>query len=213
VAHANTYLHLPPNRNSRFTYKDYVITNTIEPQNRLTSPSVRQFLADFHSGKLLRSLFSEDSKEVDKANKPAAGATSMAGQVRSIVGSQFESLMTGPELEKSDIFLYIYAPWCAHCKSFEPILRQLATHFQKTPGKFPLQVLKIDGSRNEIDHTNVHVRGYPTMYLFRADDRANPVEYDAERTLERLVRFIDNIRVTAAAPEDGEKSAGAEVEL
>jgi len=73
--------------------------------------------------------------------------------------------------------------------------------------------VKIDGSRNEIDHSRVRVRGYPTMYFFRADDRANPIEYDAERSLERLVRFVENIRVTAAAPEAGEKSAGAEVDL
>jgi len=199
----------------RFAYKDFVNSNTVEPKNRLGAPSVREFLHEFQSGKLVRSLFSEGVEQVEKANKPPAGSTGSSApahvHIRSIVGSQFESLM-GNEMENTDIFLYIFAPWCAHCKSFEPILRQLASHFHKIPGIVPFQVVKIDGSRNEIDHTEVHVRGYPTMYLFRAGDRANPIEYDAERSLERLVRFVESSRVTAAAPEAGGKS-GAEVEL
>jgi len=196
----------------RYTYKDYALSNTVEHKQRLSGPSVTAFLHEFLSGKLLRSLFSESPEQVEKMNKLPAGSNSPPGHVWSTVGSQFESLL-GAELVDTDVFLYIFAPWCAHCKSFEPILRQLANHFHKVPGKVPLQVVKIDGSRNEIDHSRVRVRGYPTMYFFRADDRANPIEYDAERSLERLVRFVENIRVTAAAPEAGEKSAGAEVDL
>lgn len=32
-------------------------------------------------------------------------------------------------------------------------------------------VAKIDVSKNEIDHPHVKIRGFPTLYLFKANDK------------------------------------------
>ena len=36
--------------------------------------------------------------------------------------------------------------------------------------------------------------GYPTIYLFPAADKQNPIEYDGERTAEAIIDFINNFR-------------------
>ena len=59
-----------------------------------------------------------------------------------------------------------------------------------------LYFYRIDGSRNEIDHDKVRVRGFPALYLFPAGDKANPVEYVGERDASSLARFLKNFRST-----------------
>jgi hypothetical protein len=85
-------------------------------------------------------------------------------------------------------------------------------------------VAKIDASKNEIDHSYVKIRGFPTLYLFKANDkyalliiniynnnyiyhtdiksiylfiyRLSPIEYDGDRTTESIVSFIDSSGMT-----------------
>ena len=187
----------------RYNYKDFLLLKSISPKHRLQEGHLRTFIEEYLSGKLVRSLFSDSVEEAGKANKLTAGqfGTENAGLLRTIVGSQFVEHLHDPESQDTHILLYIFAPWCAHCKSFEPVLRGLALHFHhaNAPGSTKLKLLKIDGSRNEIDHDKVRVRGYPTLYLFRARHRDNPIEYDEERTLERLIRFVDSANSNADA--------------
>ena len=46
-----------------------------------------------------------------------------------------------------DTFLYVYTPWCGHCKAFEPVLEQLAYAVRNDD---LLQIAKIDASKNEV---------------------------------------------------------------
>ena len=56
---------------------------------------------------------------------------------------------------------------------------------------------RIDGTKNDIAHAGVRIVGYPTLYLFPAQDKQNPIEYDGERSTEALVEFIQSFRSTA----------------
>ena len=38
------------------------------------------------------------------------------------------------------------------------------------------------------------IMGYPTIYLFPAADKQNPIEYDGERTADAIIDFINNFR-------------------
>jgi thiol-disulfide isomerase/thioredoxin len=196
----------------RYTYRDYTQSNIVPRDKRLTDAPIRKFITEYLAGQLRRSLFSETPEEADKANKLNPPKSPMA-LVRTIVGSQFETLVMGVGGESrdaasaaaaassssADVLLYVHAPWCAHCKMFEPVLAEVAGHYQNTQGARPLTVLKMDGTRNEVDHSAVRVRGYPTIYIFLAADRANPVEYDSERSSEHIVRFVDRLRADSIA--------------
>ena len=56
---------------------------------------------------------------------------------------------------------------------------------------------RIDGTKNDIAHAGVRIVGYPTLYLFPAQDKQNPIEYDGERSTEALLEFIQSFRSTA----------------
>ena len=69
-----------------------------------------------------------------------------------IVGSTFVSFVMGEKNADKDVFLYVYAAWCAHCKAFEPVLAEVSLALQK---ESKLVFARIDGSKNEIDHVSV----------------------------------------------------------
>ena len=56
---------------------------------------------------------------------------------------------------------------------------------------------RIDGTKNDIAHAGVRIVGYPTLYLFPAQDKQNPIEYDGERSTEALLEFVQSFRSTA----------------
>ena len=57
----------------------------------------------------------------------------------------------------------------------------------------------VDGSKNEVSHPAVKIMGYPTIYLFPAADKQNPIEYDGERTADAIIDFINNFRSIGGA--------------
>jgi protein disulfide-isomerase A1 len=57
-----------------------------------------------------------------------------------------------------------------------------------------VRIAKIDGSKNEVDTHSVRIKGFPTLYFFRAGDKQNPMEYDGDRTKDAIIDFIDTFR-------------------
>jgi hypothetical protein len=57
------------------------------------------------------------------------------------------------------IYIYIY------------IYKHIYIHIHK---------VRIDATKNDVEHPNVRIHGYPTLYFF-STDRNNPIEYDGER--------------------------------
>jgi hypothetical protein len=50
---------------------------------------------------------------------------------------------------------------------------------------------RMDGVKNEISHPKAKVVSFPTMYLFPAYDKQNPVAFERERTAEALLAFVE----------------------
>ncbi|KAI9196083.1 hypothetical protein LWI28_020937 [Acer negundo] len=49
------------------------------------------------------------------------------GDVKIVVGNNFDEIVLD---ESKDVLLEIYAPWCGHCQSLEPIYNKLAKHLR-----------------------------------------------------------------------------------
>jgi thiol-disulfide isomerase/thioredoxin len=174
----------------------------------LTPDVVKSFLDSFLQGGLTPSIFSEVKKGGGDAVGSAAGSSAASDNSKNtnnkkqkkvyakpLVGAQFtEMVISGASNPQDrDIFLYVHAPWCGHCKSFEPVIEDLAKLYRRDEN---LQFYRIDGSKNEIDHAGVRVRGFPALYLFPAGEKDSPVEYLGERDAASIARFLKSFRTT-----------------
>lgn len=75
--------------------------------------------------------------------------------------------------------LQVYAPWCGHCKSLEPIYKKLAKRFAKVDS---VVIAKMDGTENE--HPDVEVKGFPTILFFPAGDSKKAITFsEGDRSL------------------------------
>lgn len=154
----------------------------------VSASTITEFLSEYLAGALPRSIFSESAAEVDKV-KTKVKLHGRQVEIQNIVSHNFEQRVMADDAV--DSLLYVYVPWCAHCKSFEPVIAELALHYSNDPG---ISFARIDGSKNEVDHPLVRIRGYPSIFLFPAHDKMNPIEYDGERTVSSFVEFISQFR-------------------
>jgi len=52
-------------------------------------------------------------------------------------------------------------------------------------------IAKVDATANDVDHPNVHVKGFPTILFFAANAKSNPVSSDGGRDLQSLVSYVE----------------------
>lgn len=151
----------------------------IESFNKNGDPiivSLRRFVASFKDGTLRPVLRSEQEPE-EEDNR---------GPVKIIVGSNFEDLVIKSD---RDIFIMFYAPWCGHCRKVEPALRMLGEKMNTTKSMAShFMIAKLDATRNEVP--NLSFTGYPTLLLFRGDNKQNPLQFTGSRSVEEMMKFL-----------------------
>ena len=55
----------------------------------------------------------------------------------------------------------------------------------------------MDATANEIDVESVQVKGFPTLYFFKGNDKANPVRYEGARELKDLLKYVKETATNA----------------
>ncbi|KAK6740994.1 hypothetical protein RB195_009069 [Necator americanus] len=81
------------------------------------------------------------------------------GPLRTLVGSNFDKIVND---ESKDVLIEFYAPWCGHCKAFEPKYKELAANLKKTQPN--LIIAKMDATANDAPSA-YSVGGFPTIYF------------------------------------------------
>eukprot|EP00600_Ochromonadales_sp_CCMP1393_P007584 CAMPEP_0174973238 /NCGR_PEP_ID=MMETSP0004_2-20121128/11115_1 /TAXON_ID=420556 /ORGANISM="Ochromonas sp., Strain CCMP1393" /LENGTH=616 /DNA_ID=CAMNT_0016223633 /DNA_START=73 /DNA_END=1923 /DNA_ORIENTATION=- len=191
----------------------------IEDENehhlKYTEEQLVAFFQAYLAGQLHPSLTSESLGEIKKLNAhlPKDKRTGRYF-VENIAGKQFAERVL-LQFKRSS-FVYIHAPWCGHCKSIEPVMSDVGRYYleqqeQSKPTTAPtgtstdnihtvlagdVDVLRMDGTKNEILHPGVRVLGFPTMYFFPAGRKEHPIEYDGERTTTAILHFIQSFHPT-----------------
>lgn len=136
-----------------------------------TSKPIQKFIEEVQKGKVEKYLMSE---EIPESNDEP---------VKVVVGKTFNQMVVQKD---KDVFLEVYAPWCGHCKKFEPVYAEFA---QQKADKKNLVVAKMDGTTNESPNENFSWNGFPTIFFVKAGTE-KPILFDGERTVEGLTTFL-----------------------
>jgi hypothetical protein len=71
-----------------------------------------------------------------------------------------------------------------------------------------VQIVRVDATKNDIIHQKVRINAFPTFYFFSVGDQDEPIEYDGERTLEAILKFIKAFKSSAATKAAAVVTAG-----
>jgi len=146
----------------------------------VTEENLRGFVSAYVAGDVARDYFNEPLPK-DWDSKPAKYLTAV----------NFKSLII--ESPSKPSLVMWHAPWCGHCKNMAPVWDTLA-------GNFPDYVVgKIDATVNEVPGLPA-VHSFPTIKLYRTD--GTEAEYNGERTVEGLTKFIKTDGVYGMAAPD-----------
>lgn len=132
---------------------------------------VEEFLEKVKSGKAKTFLRSQIPPK--KQTKP----------VLTVTGKTFKDIVMDPS---KDVLVELYAPWCGHCKKFEPEYKKFAKDLASEKN---LVIAKMNADANDTPD-NYGVMGYPTIYFATANKKKEPVKYEGNRDLEDLKKFV-----------------------
>jgi len=139
----------------------------------LQANGIVDFITSYEHGQLRPYLRSE----------PVPEKEDMVGPVGILVGSTFSQVSQDPEY---DVMVDFYAPWCGHCRKFEPQYKMLGKKLQHVK---TLKIMKLDATRNEIE--GMVIQGFPTIVLFQAGPSPKrQMRYTGNRQPEDMVRWL-----------------------
>lgn len=167
----------------RFIKLQEEMTKYKYPHDELVADKITEFVAGVLEGKIKPHLLSQELP-ADWDKNP----------VKVLVGTNFDDVVFD---KTKNVLVEFYAPWCGHCKALSPIYDQLGEKFKDDDN---IVIAKMDAASNELEHTRVN--SYPTIKLYKKETN-EAVEYNGERTLEGLSKFIEtNGDYGRAAPDD-----------
>jgi len=124
--------------------------------------------------------------------------------VKVLVGKNFDEVVFD---KTKDVLVEFYAPWCGHCKKLTPIYEELA---ESLADRSDILIAKMDATANELEH--VKIESFPTIKLYKKGDNT-VVEYNGERTLEGMKKFVESGgEIGKAAPEEEEEEEDLDAE-
>ncbi|CBZ55755.1 putative protein disulfide-isomerase [Neospora caninum Liverpool] len=135
--------------------------------------NLKNFVTGYLDGSLAPYLRSE----------PVPAEEENQGVLKVVVGSTFNELVLQTD---KDVLVEFGAPWCGHCRKVEPTLKMVAAVLRDSGSE--LLVAKMDATRNEVK--DLYFTGYPTLLLFPANKKADPLMYQGDRSEEDLLQWL-----------------------
>jgi len=122
------------------------------------------------------------------------------GPVYVLVGTSFERIVMD---NTKDVLVEFYAPWCGHCKQLAPKYDELGKMFKDDATAV---IAKVDATAND---TPADIQGFPTLILYPAGDKSNPVNYEGERSAAAIAAWFKANGKAGGRPEAGAAAAAA----
>ncbi|KAL2161469.1 hypothetical protein VTH06DRAFT_8031 [Thermothelomyces fergusii] len=163
-----------------------------DQDKEITFESIKAFVDDFVAGKIEPSIKSEPIPEKQE------------GPVTVVVANSYNDIVLD---DSKDVLIEFYAPWCGHCKALAPKYEKLGSLYSASEFKDKVVIAKIDATANDVPDD---IQGFPTIKLYPAGDKANPVTYSGSRTVEDLIKFVaENGKYKASISEEAEESTSS----
>lgn len=160
-----------------------------DQDKEITAEAIKAFVDDFVSGKMEPSVKSEPIPETQE------------GPVITVVAKNYNDIVLD---DAKDVLIEFYAPWCGHCKALAPKYEDLASLYNKSDFKDKVVIAKVDATANDVPD---EIQGFPTIKLYPAGAKGEPVTYQGSRTVEDLIKFIaENGKYKASVSEDAEET-------
>eukprot|EP00475_Leptophrys_vorax_P005923 TRINITY_DN1359_c0_g2_i1.p1 TRINITY_DN1359_c0_g2~~TRINITY_DN1359_c0_g2_i1.p1 ORF type:complete len:528 (+),score=116.19 TRINITY_DN1359_c0_g2_i1:93-1586(+) len=137
------------------------------------------FVADFKAGKAEKVIKSEPI--------PADNS----GPVKVVVAKSIDDVVFK---SGKNVLMEFYAPWCGHCKSLEPIYKEVGEAFANDPD---VVIAKMDATANDVPQDKFSVKGFPTLYLYTSEGEV--VSYSGDRGKASLIDFVNKNKKPAKA--------------
>ncbi|CZT47295.1 probable protein disulfide-isomerase precursor [Rhynchosporium secalis] len=138
----------------------------------INAKTIGKFVADFVAGKLEPSIKSEPTPETQE------------GPVTIVVANNYDEIVLD---DKKDVLIEFYAPWCGHCKALAPKYDILGQLYVDGGFTNKVTIAKVDATLNDVPD---EVEGFPTIKLYKAGDKKNPITYSGDRGIVDLIKFV-----------------------
>ena len=138
----------------------------------ISAELIGKFVQDFVDGKVDPSIKSEPIPETQE------------GPVQIVVAKNYDAIVLD---DTKDVLIEFYAPWCGHCKALAPKYDILADLYVKQGHEDKVTIAKVDATANDVPD---EIQGFPTIKLYKAGDKENPITYSGSRDIEDLIKFV-----------------------
>ena len=100
---------------------------------------------------------------------------------------------------KSPVFVDFWGSWCPPCKMIEPVMNELAKHFD---GKIKIGKLNVD--QNPATRSDLNIGGAPTFILFKDGEELTRIV--GARSKKQLLELIETALNTQSSGREAEKT-------
>ena len=172
-----------PEKNQKFPF---------DQDAEITHDAIAKFTEEFSAGKIEPSIKSEPIPETQD------------GPVSIVVAKNYKDIVLD---DTKDVLIEFYAPWCGHCKALAPKYDDLGSQYAASEFKDKVVIAKVDATQNDVPD---EIQGFPTIKLYPAGAKDDPVTYQGARTVEDLIKFIaENGKYKADLPQAAEEPEAA----
>merc|ERR1712177_28176 len=108
------------------------------------------------------------------------------GVIRKIVAHNYDEEI---HKIKKDAVMFFHAPWCGHCKEFDPVYKKVAKKMLKNNENIVFG--KMDGTANDIPYMFPPIKGFPAVFFISAYEKYDPILYQGDRSYKSVKDWIN----------------------